>query len=413
MMAVEGPFLAAIIARLPEPKFNLAAFGVAFAFAILVEAPVIMIMSASTALVEDSDSFRKLRNYTYSLNAAITVVMLLVLVPSVFDFIARTLIGLPGEVASLTYGAMWLMLPWPAAIGYRRFVQGLLIRRGLTRVVAYGTVVRLTSMATTALVLYRGFSVTGAYVGAAALSAGVSMEALASRWMARNSVKELRSTEPDEGERLSYRSITHFYTPLALTSVIALAVQPMVTFFMGRARFSVESLAVLPVVNSLSFIFRSMGLSYQEVALALMGKEFEHVKVLGRFALGLGLASSLGLALIGFTPLSRVWFETVSGLTHELAAFAITPTRILSVLPLWSVLLSYQRAILMQGRFTRPITAATVVEVSGILLMLMALIHGVELVGVTAAALAFVIGRLGANLYLSRPCLRILGTARQ
>ena len=29
MMAVEGPYLAAVIARLPEPTVNLAAFGVA------------------------------------------------------------------------------------------------------------------------------------------------------------------------------------------------------------------------------------------------------------------------------------------------------------------------------------------------------------------------------------------------
>ena len=39
MMSVEGPFLAAVIARLPEPRFNLAAYGVAFAFALLIEAP--------------------------------------------------------------------------------------------------------------------------------------------------------------------------------------------------------------------------------------------------------------------------------------------------------------------------------------------------------------------------------------
>jgi hypothetical protein len=69
MMAIEGPFLAAVIARLPDPKFNLAAWGVAFAFAILVEAPIIMIMSASTALAEDAASFLKLRNFTYILNA--------------------------------------------------------------------------------------------------------------------------------------------------------------------------------------------------------------------------------------------------------------------------------------------------------------------------------------------------------
>ena len=53
MMAVEGPFLAALIARLPDPKPNLAAYGVAFAFAIILEAPVIMMLSAATALVTD------------------------------------------------------------------------------------------------------------------------------------------------------------------------------------------------------------------------------------------------------------------------------------------------------------------------------------------------------------------------
>ena len=42
MMSIEGPFLSALIARLNEPKYNLAAYGVAFAFALIIEAPVIM-----------------------------------------------------------------------------------------------------------------------------------------------------------------------------------------------------------------------------------------------------------------------------------------------------------------------------------------------------------------------------------
>ena len=60
LMSVEGPFLASIIARMAEPKFNLAAYGVAFSFALIVEAPVIMLMSASTALVKNYHSFKKL-----------------------------------------------------------------------------------------------------------------------------------------------------------------------------------------------------------------------------------------------------------------------------------------------------------------------------------------------------------------
>lgn len=413
MMSVEGPFLAAVIARLPDPKFNLAAYGVAFAFAILVEAPVIMIMSASTALVEDATSFYRLRRFTYALNGAITALMVLILVPRVFDFIMQDLIGLPPEVARLTHVSLIILLPWPAAIGYRRFFQGILIRAGLTRLVAAGTVVRLTAMAATGLVLYLAFPLAGAYVGAAALAMGVCAEAVASRLMARRPVRELlgRPAVETEDGPLTYPAIAGFYYPLALTSVLALAVHPMVTFFMGQARFPVESLAVLPVVNSLSFIFRSMGLSYQEVAIALLGRRLEHFKELARFALALGLASSAGLALVGFTPLSHVWFVTISGLSEELTAFAIAPTKILAALPALSVLLSFQRAILMQGRATRPITIATAIEVLGIVAVLMLLIHGLGMVGVTAAGIAYVAGRLGGTGYLVPPLFKVLRRA--
>jgi hypothetical protein len=412
MMAVEGPFLAAVIARLADPKFNLAAHGIAFAFALLVEAPVIMIMSASTALAEDETSFRRLRAFIYTLNAAVTGVMLVILIPPVFRLLMLDLFALPEDVAHLTYVALWILLPWPGAIGYRRFYQGLLIREGLTRLVAYGTVLRVTTMATTALALYFAFAPPGAYVGAAALAAGVSAEAVASRWMARRSVRRLLATQRPadaEGEPLSYGRIAQFYYPLALTSIIGLAVQPMLTFFMGRAPAPIESLAVLPVVVALSFIFRAMGLSYQEVAIALMGKRFEHVRELGRFAVVLGVASSVSLAIVALTPVSRFWFETVSGLTPDLAAYAILPTAILIPIPFLSVILSYQRGIIVVGRATRPVTWATVIEVAGIALLFPILGWKLGMVGVTAASIAFVIGRLAGNLYLVAPCMRVVG----
>ncbi len=416
MMAFEGPFLAAIIARLPDPLYNLAAHGVAVAFAILVEAPVIMIMTASTALVTDASSFRKLRNYTYGLNAAITGAMLVVVTPAVFRWFFQGIIGLPDDVARLTYGALLILLPWPAAIGYRRFFQGLLIRAGLTRLVAYGTLVRLAVMTSTTVVLFVVFALPGAYVGAAALSAGVCFDAVASRLMARRTVRKLLGTQDKNAppaERLNYRRITHFYYPLALTSIVGLAVHPMLTFFMGRARFPLESLAVFPVVHALSFVFRALGLSYQEVAIALMGKDFEHYDELRRFAFGLGIAASAALALIAFTPLAGFWFETVSGLSPELASFAIVPVRILAPFPALSVLLSFQRGVLVQGRHTGPITGATVVEVAGIAIAFVAFSNGLDLVGVTAAMIAFVVGRTASNAYLVPATLRVLENSRR
>ena len=49
MMSVEELFLAAIIARLPEPKFNLAAYGMAFSLALIIEAPIIMLIMSAAA----------------------------------------------------------------------------------------------------------------------------------------------------------------------------------------------------------------------------------------------------------------------------------------------------------------------------------------------------------------------------
>jgi hypothetical protein len=409
MMALEGPFLAAVIARLTDPTFNLAAHGVAFAFAILVEAPVIMLMSASTALVEDEASFRRLRVFTWWLNVGSTLLLVGVLVPPVYDLLMGTLIGLPPEVARLTYGALWFLLPWPAAIGYRRFLHGLLIRSGRTRLVALGTVLRLVGMAGTALALFFLADLPGAWVGGAALSAGVVVEAVAARIMARTTVAELLATpRSEDAGALTYRGIAAFYYPLALTSLIGLTTQPLLTFFMGRAPAPVESLAVFPVVHALSFLFRAPGLSYQETVIALVGKEGEHTPEMARFGLWLGLATSGLLGLVAFTPLAGFWFETVSGLTPELASFALVPTRILVPLPALSVLLALQRGLLVQGRRTGPITVATVTEVAAIAVLFAVFGFGLEVVGVTAAVVAFTGGRTLSNLYLVRPVARVL-----
>jgi progressive ankylosis protein len=408
MMSLEGPFLAAVIARLDDPVFNLAAYGVAFAFAILVESPVIMLMSASIALVEDPASYRRMRSFTLALSAGATVLLLLVLVPPVYDAVMRRALGLPEEVVRLVYGSLWLLLPWPAAIGYRRFLHGLLIRAGRTRLVAYGTLLRLAAMGGTAAALAVFTALPGAWVGAASLSAGVCAEAVAARVMAARAIREVLG-EPVAPEAVGgYGEIARFYFPLALTSLIALTAHPMLTFFMGRAPFPVESLAVFPVVHALSFLFRAPAMAYQETVIALVGRRFEHLRTLARFGALMALGASSGLALVAFTPLARVWFETISGLTPELAAFALEPTRILVPLPAVAVLVAVQHALLVQGRRTRTITLATALEVATIAILFVVVGRQFGLVGVSAAMLALTGGRFAGAAFMRLRVRRML-----
>ena len=394
MMSLEGPFLAAVIARLPDPKFNLAAYGVAFALAILVEAPVIMMMSAATALVDGRQNYLGLRRFAWALNLGITLAMIGLIFTPAWNLLTHDLMRLDSQVADLAHTALVLLLPWPAAIGLRRFCQGLLIRAGLTRLVAWGTVVRLITMAGVALGLKLGTGWAGAHIGAAALSAGVITEAVAARWMAVGTVRELLG-RPSDGV-LSQREIGRFYLPLALTSTIALAVQPLATFFMGMGRYPLESLALLPVINSLVFIFRTPGLSYQETAITMLGRSPINRRPVLSFATLLGAAAAIGLLLIVWTPLAAVWLQRISGLDASLAEFAIRPLRILGLMPALSVLLSLQRSLLVHRRQTEPITWASLVEVGGISIVLVLTVTWGGWVGATAAATAFMAGRAAA-----------------
>lgn len=402
MMAFEGPFLAAIIARMAEAKYNLAAYGVAYSFALLSEAPVIMMMATSTALVKDYKSYIKLRNFNNYLVFFVTVALAISLIPPLFNFITLTIMNLSEKVAHLVQVSLLLLIPWPGAISIRRFLQGILIANNKTRMVSYGTVIRLFSMATTALVLFFYTDVPGAYVGAASLSIAVTMEAITSYFMARGVLRKIRENDK-QGQATStlrYKEILGFYYPLALAAFIGFGAHPMIAFFIGHSRMALESLAVLPVINALIFIFRSIGLSYQEVNIALIGDNNEGYHQLKKFALRLGLAIFSVLAIILFTPLAEIWFKNISGLTDALASLALIPARFLVIIPSLTVLIVFQRAIQVVFKKTKVISQATTIEVSIIAFVLFSLIYFIDMTGILATSIALVSGRLCSNTFL-------------
>ncbi len=91
----------------------------------------------------------------------------------------------------------------------------------------------------------------------------------------------------------------------------------------------------------------------------------------------------------------------MSGLTPEMAAFAIPPVRVLLLLPALEYLLAYQRGVLILDHRTRVVTAGTAVEALGIGAALVLCVSGLDLVGALAAAVAIMAGRSGANAFLA------------
>ncbi len=203
----------------------------------------------------------------------------------------------------------------------------------------------------------------------------------------------------------SFGALGRFYLPLAMTPLIGLSVHPVVTFFLGHGSRPLESLAIMPVLYSLTFVFRALGLSFPEVAIATLKDGEQNRVVIRRFALYLSIALGGGLSLIAFTPLNVFWYATVSGLSPQLVSLAIPPLQIMALFPALTVAIGYQRALLINAGETLPVTVATAIEAGGIFTILALFVLYSALPGVTAAAIAYLLGRLLALLYLCWPCL--------
>jgi Na+-driven multidrug efflux pump len=92
----------------------------------------------------------------------------------------------------------------------------------------------------------------------------------------------------------------------------------------------------------------------------------------------------------------------------ELTIFAEFPAQLAILLPGLTVLISLQRALLINNKKTKQITIASSIEVISIFIVLLVTIVTFNLIGAIAAVAALVVGRLLANGYLVWPCLKVL-----
>jgi hypothetical protein len=85
----------------------------------------------------------------------------------------------------------------------------------------------------------------------------------------------------------------------------------------------------------------------------------------------------------------------------ELADLSYLPLKIMILLPALTVLLNFQRSLLIINGTTGPISVATAVELIGIIGVLLVCVVFLNLTGVVAASIAFMVGRGLSNLYLT------------
>lgn len=368
LMSAELPALSAVMARLANPEINLAAYsGVIWPVALIIEAPIIMLLAASTALSKDWDSYQKINRFMLISGAVLTGLHALVTFTPLYYLVVTRIMGVPEAIIEPGRVGLGIMLPWTWTIAYRRFNQGVLIRFGHSRAIGTGTVLRL-AVAGFVLLLgywYKGFA--GVVVGAAAQAFAVTAEAIYTGIKVRP-VIEYQLKPAAAVQNLSWRGFFSFYTPLALTSFITLLWQPLGSAAMSRMPLPIESLATWPALAGLVAILRSSGYAYNEVTVALLDKpgSLQSMRKATRL-----LSAAIGVVhlLLLVTPLASLWFFNVAALDPALArmgwqSFALAlPLSALTVLQSW-----FQGAILVSHK-TRAVSESVTIMMITLLIV--------------------------------------------
>jgi progressive ankylosis protein len=400
-MAIESPIALSVISRMANAEINQAAFQPLMALALLIESPVIDLLTTATTLGKDRQHFEQLSRFAWRIMIFVTVVHTIVAVTPLYWTITLDLINLKREVAEAARPGLILMIPWSAFIGWRRYLQGLMIRHGQTRLIGYGTAIRMGTMSLVALALFLYSSLPSISIVSISLISSVGAEAIFAHFASRAVIQSHLASDNPELNPLTLRFLARFHLPLTATTIVTILSQPLISTALARSPEPILALGSFQVASSLIWLHRTIVFALPEVVITL----YRHGNAdaqLRKFCLMIGLITTGTLGLTAATNLDSWIFRVILGVTsEETIQMAHLCLAMSFLLPLFGALQSYLRGVLAAHHLTVSRLAAIFVSLA---CMLGTLVVGVVLrwPGVATACLALTLSQIAEFLVLAR-----------
>jgi Na+-driven multidrug efflux pump len=395
MMVLEPSIINIGLGRTFDAETALAAYGVAFSLALLVEAPILMLLDASVARSDSQAAF------TVVLGLIVTAIGLVFSLTPLYNLVVEQLMNIPPDVAARARPTLQVLSFWPLPIAWRRAHQGVLIRAGRTAIITVATGVRLVSLAGG---IFGGLLILperGALVAGLAMDLSVVIEAMLITLATRPALRQgdFGPSPPGDTPPLTLRELWRFYWPLLGTTILRQSTRPLLNVGIAAAILARDSLAAWPVAWGLATLIAGPAWSLQQLTTALASDATAYQRV-RRFSLSLSLLFSVLLALVVFTPLYGLVMGGVYNLSPELQALARPALQIMTLLPLVMGVQSVLRGSLIRGGCTGTVRTAMTLNVGTVGVTLVAGVVLLSPTGVLLAAVATLTGNLAELAWL-------------
>lgn len=360
LMGLEFPIIVFFVSRLPDAASTLAALGGILTLSLWIETPVIGLLTTSTALADGRANYLLLRRFVLHLIVLVTLVHALIAFTPLFSWLTGTAMGYPTDIVQRASLGMMIMSPWSAAIGWRRYTQGILIRYGRSWVVGVGTVVRLLGVTVVGL-LGTYLQWDGVILGSCAWITGVISEAVFVHLVALPTLRE--KFHPSHAGQTSatrtYQDLVKFHTPLTIMPMLYFLGMPLVRAALTRTPDQVLTLASWEAASAWFFLMRAPSLALPEAIIALQRDE-ETAKILRSFSWRVGWAMTMIMAMVGLTPMGYALFTQVLKLEEALVQRAQLAIALCLLYPLSGSWRSYFCGRLFAAHTTSPVTLSTI-----------------------------------------------------
>lgn len=401
MMVLEPSTINIGLGRTTNPELALAAFGVAFSLALLVEAPIIMLLDASVARSTNRAAFVLVRRFTVGLGIGVTAIGLIFSLTPLYGLVVEGLMSIPADIAARARPTLQILSFWSFPIAWRRAHQGVLIRTIRTGIITVATGVRLLTLAGALFVGLQILPDRGAIVAGLAMDLSVVVEAIIITWATRPLLRSGPFAEDSGDAPLTLPDLWRFYRPLIATTFLRQFSRPLLNTGIAWAVLAKDSLAAWPVAWGLAVLIAGPAWSLQQLTTALATDEEAYQRV-RRFSLSLSVLFAVLLGGVAFTPLYGWVMGGIYNLSPDLQDLARPATQLMILLPLLMGIQSVLRGSLIRGGCTGAVRAAMTANVLTLALTLLVGVTVLSMTGVTLAAVATLTGGLAEWLWLRR-----------
>lgn len=367
------------MARLPQSKETLAAFGLAWTLMIFLFLPLQQVSHLGLVLARNTKAKKKIQKFVILICLSLSLASTLFVYTPFGAWYLENLHQVNKEIGQSARYAVMALIPLPLIIGMTSYHSGLLMRVHRTDLISYATFANIGVSLFSVYLFIQFESIQSnpirlpiyvIYVGSITEFSVIILGYL------RTAQPSLRKA-PDFS--ISYYRAARFFFPLATVMALQGFSRPVINIFVSRGNDSVAALAAISVAYSLGGIHYGWINSLKSLVPAFSDTEDSQHTIMG-FCITCGVSSFILASILFFTPLRNYILLELIAVTPEIATLCTVPLILSAFLPLVALFRTYYHGVAMAKQQTVLLAPSGPTRIGTTILILIALsqtnLHG-------------------------------------